>query len=284
MARTRPAGGWSRRRFLQTASLAALASALPRFAWASEGAVAGPPLSVGYVLGSEDAADVLRPPWLNAWRAESLLRAAGESYFGESQPWLQVVPAEDLFGDPRLAVVPVRLAVLGLYPELDDVPGATFDMVLDVHFATGDPFLPEATFHAWGWRDDPAVTAGAATRFTVPVERDGGLRLSLDVRQVETGLRRMVPRGGGVRQGAATAASRVAAPAAARLGWRQQTVLSVGLDPTLPKLQRGVYLLGLEAGMWAQGGELPAGAFPGELPPSLVVAIDAVEEATGEVF
>lgn len=266
-------GGWSRRRFLQAASLATFAATLPRFALA-----AGAALSVGYVLGSEEDGDPTRPGWWTAWRAASQSRAAGESSLAASSPALQVVPAAELLGDPRLAVVPVRLAVLGLYPEPDDVPGSTFDLVLTVRFATDDPAVPELPFHAWGWRDDPAPSAGSPTRFTVPVERDLGLRLSLDVRQVEepaTGLSRMLPAGGGVRRRSGAAGT------AARSDWSLATTLSLGLEPATPKLQRGVYLLGLEAGMWEWPGELPAGAFPGELPPSLVVAIDAAEEATG---
>lgn len=275
------AGCWSRRRFLQAASLASFAAALPQLARAAGGVAAGAALSVGYVLGSDEVGDPTRPAWLTAWRAASQSRAAGESSSAGSSPALQVVPAAELLGDPRLAVVPVRVAVLGLYPELDDVPGATFDLVLTVHFDTGDPFHPELPFHAWGWRDDPAPSSGSPTRFTVPVERELGLRLSLDVRQVEesVGLSRMLPGGGGVRRqgGAGTAGT------AARTAWSLATTLSLGLESAAPKLQRGVYLLGLQAGMWEWPGELPAGAFPGELPPSLVVAIDAAEEA-GEVF
>jgi len=70
------AGGWSRRRFLQLASLSAAASVLPRLVFAQGGAAAvaaGAPLSVGYVLGSEEAADVLRPAWWSPFRTASLV-------------------------------------------------------------------------------------------------------------------------------------------------------------------------------------------------------------------
>jgi len=175
--------------------------------------------------------------------------------------------------------VPVRVAVLGLYPEVDDVPGVTFDMVLTVHFFTGDPFLPVAPFHAWGWRDDPAPSSGSPIRFTVPVERDAGLRFTLDVIQVERPVgRRALGHGGGVRPGGAGRAAGAASAAVGRSTWRQETVLSVGAEPGVPKLQRGVYLLGLSPNLWAQPADLPAGAFPDELPPSLVVAVEAVEE------
>ena len=286
MAATMCAGGWSRRRFLQLASLSAAAGVWPRLAFAQEGAAAGAPLSVGYVLGSEEAADVLRPAWWSPFRTASLVRAAGESAFAAAQAPLEVVPADQLLGDPRLAVVPVRVAVLGLYPEVDDVPGFTFDMVLTVHFFTGDPFLPVVPFHAWGWRDDPAVTAGAPIRFTVPVERDTGLRFSLDVRQVERGRRvqtggTAVRRPGGSQGGGAVGGAGgglKASPGGTRTAWSQAAVLSVGVEPGVAKLQRGTYLLGLEPRMWEQGGELPAGAFPDDLPPSLVVAVEAFEE------
>ena len=195
-----------------------------------------------------------------------------------------MVPAAELPGDPYLAVVPVRMAVLGLYPEIDDVPDATFDMVLTVHFTTGDPFAPELPFYAWGWRDDPAPSSGSPTRFTVPVERETGLRLSLDVHQVErSSIRHVTARRGGVgpRGAAADSAARTVAAASARSSWTQETVLSAGVEAGVPKLQRGVYLLGLEAGMWARPGDLPAGALPSELAPSLVVAVEAAEEAAG---
>jgi len=58
------AGGWSRRRFLQLASVSAAAGMWPRLAFAQGGATApGAPLSVGYVWGSEETANVLRPAW-----------------------------------------------------------------------------------------------------------------------------------------------------------------------------------------------------------------------------
>lgn len=274
------AGGWSRRRFLKLASLSAAVGVLPRFAFAQGGAAAaGAPLSVGYVWGSEEAADVLRPDWWSPFRAASLVRAAGERSIAETQRPLEVVPADQLLGDPRLAVVPVRVAVLGLYPEVDDVPGVTFDMVLTVHFHTGDPFLPVVPFHAWGWRDDPAPSSGSPTRFTVPVERDAGLRFTLDVVQVERpAALRALGLGGGVRAGGASRAGGAASAAVGRSTWRQEAVLSVGAEPGVPKLQRGVYLLGLEPNLWARPSDLPAGAFPDELPPSLVIAVEAVEE------
>ena len=281
MATSFGAGGFSRRRFVQLASLAAAAGLVPKLALAQAAAASGAPLSVGYVLGSEDLADPLRPDWWAPWRTASTLRAAGESGLAASQVPLQVVPADEIPGDPRLAVVPVRMAVLGLYPEVDDVPGATFDMVLTVHFHTGDPFLPVVPFHAWGWRDDPAASSGSPTRFTVPVERDTGLRMTLDVRQVEAlQVGRARSAGGGVRAGAASRSG--AASSAARSAWTQETVLSVGVEPGVPTLQRGVYLLGLEPNLWARPADLPAGAFPDELPPSLVVAIEAVEDPIEE--
>jgi hypothetical protein len=64
------------------------------------------------VLGSEEAANVLRPAWWSPFRTASLVRAAGESAFAAAQAPLEVVPADQLLGDPRLAVVPVRVAVL----------------------------------------------------------------------------------------------------------------------------------------------------------------------------
>lgn len=270
----------SRRRFLKLASAAVALPWLPLGAGAqgrlgaAVGAAQASPLSVGYVLGSEDLADVARPEW---WPA--LRRAAPEarafSTTGEELGPLDVVPATSLLGDPRLAVVPVRFAVLGLYPEVDDVTGSTFDVVLTVHFVTGDPALPEVPFHAWGWRDDPAPTTGSPLRFTVPVERDSGLRLELDVREV-----RRQPSLGVAIGGASPVegASRVAGAVISRQSWRQETILTVGLESYLPKLQRGVYLLGLEPRLWEQGGELVPGALPSELAPSLVVSVEPLEE------
>lgn len=265
MAANAGAGALSRRRFLELASWTAAAGALPRLAFAGDGeearaAASGEatvPLSVGYVVGSEDLADVARPPWWPVWLAASTARAAaGRRAVAAPAAPLDVLPAAELPGDPYLAVVPVRVAVLGLYPELDDVPGATFDMVLTAEFVTGDPLVPELTFYAWGWRDDPAPSSGAPLRFTVPVERESGLRLTLDVRTAQAG-------------GARAAARRSA--------WRQETVLSPGIESGVPKLQRGLYLLGLDRGMWDRPGELPAGALPDELSPSLVLGIEAEE-------
>lgn len=275
----------TRRRFLWWSSATAVTSWFGGSVFAQEvslpatgpaiglGAVGGgsgagsgmPAISVGYVLGSEQLPDVARPDWWSAVR-DAPAAARAFSSAGDAAA-VEVVPATTLLGDPRLAVVPVQVAVLGLYPQVDDVPGSTFDLLLTVNYATGDPFLPEVPFHAWGWRDDPASTSGSPLRFTVPVERERGLRLSLDVREVQQG-RRAAASGGGRRVGRA-----------ARRAWSQETVLSVGLEPHLPKLQRGIYLLGLEPSTWERGGELWAGALPSELPPSLVVAVEEAPEA-----
>ena len=284
MAPTTRAGVCSRRRFLQLASLTAAAGALPQLAFAGEEdaaageAAASTPLSVGYVVGSEDLADVARPDWWPAWRSASAVRAAGSSAAAATADPLEVMPAAELPGDPFLAVVPVRVAVLGLYPEFDDVPDATFDLVLTARFVTGDPFAPELPFYAWGWRDDPAPSSGSPIRFTVPVERESGLRLALDARQVKRQAARFaVPGDGGLRVRAGSARATGAASAGRRSAWRQEAALSVGIEAAAPKLQRGVYLLGLEPRLWDRRGELPAGALPSELAPSLVIGVEAAE-------
>lgn len=265
----------TRRRFLWMASAAA---ALPWWArtasaqgleTAAARAAAANPISVGYVMGSEDLPNVARPDWWGPLRTAAP-GARAFSRDGEEVGPLDVVPAASLPGDPLLAVVPVRMSVLGLYPEIDDVPDSTFDLLLTVHFATGDPFLPEVPYHAWGWRDDPAPTSGAPLSFVLPVDRDAGLRLALDVREVRRDRSLRVVGAGG--------ASRASGAVHSRQGWRQEAILTVGLESELPKLQRGVYLLGLEPSLWDRAGELVPGALPSELPPSLVVAVEPVEE------
>jgi hypothetical protein len=185
-------------------------------------AVAGPVddlLSVGFLDGS-DLLRRFRPlPWQRR---------------GPRVETLRVVPAERLtYGDPRLVLEWIAMTVHGFHPDPSPRQAPFCQADLTVFFPSTDPLFPEPVpFHAWGSLRRPARSTAAPTRFVVPLRVDGGLELLLEVRD-----------------------ARVAGSRLPLL--RTYTDFTVDPEPGRPKLQRGIYLLGLLPDAWRSSAVLP---------------------------
>jgi hypothetical protein len=204
----------SRREVLKAASLGALAGALGGFAAAAEAIAAArvEALAVGYLEDSDGYPDFRVLPW----------QLPDFSEWGE----LEVVPAAAMpLGDQTLASTTVEMAVHGLYPRVPARRQAGFDLAfLTVFFPSPDPALPEPLpFDSWGLKLVPGPSTGAPLRFPVPLGLDGGLEVVLDLVRPQS----------------------AAAPLA-----RYYANFTVDWYDGRPKLQRGVYLLGLRPELW----------------------------------
>jgi hypothetical protein len=209
--------GVRRRDFLAWSAAGALTPWLSGVAFAAESTVEA--MSVGFVEGS-DTLPRLRG---TAWR-----RIAARS--GEAEGGAVVVPARSLIlGDQQMATETVKLRLQGLYPRL---PAKT-DVVsadLDVLFPPPDPASNKpARFLAWSFKSRPVPSASPPVAFPVPLGVDGRLLLVLTV----------VTRKGG---------------ALATRHYRAR--FTVDWEAGVPKLQRGIYLLGF-APVWENEVLLP---------------------------
>ena len=250
--------GIRRRDLLVWGGAAALLPAFPRMASAQAApAEAGRHMSVGFVEGSD------------VWPTLRKVNIASLSRGHRSVPGVEaaahtVLPAVDMIaGDQTLASELVRVGVRGLYPvgisdRLDSVR-------LTVLFPSPDPArrrpLP---FFAWSYESRPAPSPSPPLEFVAPLAIDGGLRLRLDVLPAAAkGLSRR------------SVADLTREP----LGGSFVTDFTVDWFAGRPKLQRGVYLLGLAAGTWASEQSLPVQR-PGRQRPlhllSLVLTVDPV--------
>ena len=209
--------GVRRRDFLAWSAAGALTPLLGGVAFAAESAVEA--MSVGFVEGS-DTLPRLRG---TAWR-----RIAARS--GESDIGSIVVPARSLIlGDQQMATETVKIRIQGLYPRL---PAKT-DVVsadLDVLFPPPDPASDRpARYQAWSFRTKPVPSASPPVGFPVPLGVDGRLLLVLTVTTRERGV-------------LAT--------------HRYRARFTVDWEEGIPKLQRGIYLLGLTP-VWEREVALP---------------------------
>jgi hypothetical protein len=171
------------------------------------------PMSIGFLEGSDRLPALDHLPWIG-WGAEK-----GSRY--------SVLPAADLpLGDASLLYRTVYVTIHGLVPDqganCPEIDAAS----LEVLFPSLDPSAPGPfPFFAWGFKRTPGWNAGQRVTFPVPVEGDGQLRLNFLVR-------RPASKGsaGGVE--------------------RFEASLTAGRESGRPKLQRGVYFLGLDSGAW----------------------------------
>lgn len=228
------------------------------------------PLSVGFVEGSDQLADLRALPWERR-------RGGGGDPFEEP---VRVVPAAAMpLGDQNLALGTVEVGVRGLYPGYPPRRLEGFaSTYLTVLVPSPDPLFPEPLpFFSWGAQRLPGHSTGSPTRFLVPLREDGGLEVVLEVRMPRsTGLEekgRAAPRGAAGRR----LSVRPAAPPPSVQ--RFYTDFTVDWYDGRPKLQRGLYLLGLAPGTWDVPADLP---LPGGKPRydlcSLVVSVDGVAE------
>lgn len=186
----------------------------------------------------------------------------------------QTVSARALdLGDQNLANTTVRVTVHGLYPAIDpqleeDLDGAWLEVLVpDPDPLAGKPLV----FIAWGMSCRPGPSLGARSSFVVPLGLDGRLDLRLRVRPASSSTGESAPRG---------LATRRLGPGLA-LPTVPMDILTasftVDWESERPKLQRGVYLLGLAPGTWERSRTLPG---PGSSPPlhlrSLVLTLEEV--------
>jgi hypothetical protein len=200
------------------------------------------PMSIGYVEGSDTTRSFRYLPWENP-------NVFSDSTPPEERLGFQVTPARDMpLGNQNMASTVARINVHGLYPADPLATQETLDSIdLEVYFPNPDPAVPTPlSFHAWSFRRRPARNAGQRLTFNIPIGIDGELRMSLVVGR----------RGATLRQ-------------------RYDTNFTVDWTQGRPKLQRGIYLLGLSSTTWDSQVSLPA---PGEKPRldlrSVVVSVE----------
>jgi hypothetical protein len=235
---------------------------------------AAEPLSVGYVAGSNRLADLRRLPWQAGLPGgDGGVRGVDGvgARVGRASP-VEVVPAAGLgIGDQTLAGESVRVRICGLYPGVPGAKTATVDAAtLWVLFPSPDPALPEPLpFLAWSFDRRPENLA-APVGFTLPLELDGGLELSLSV----------VGGGIGTRVGGRLAQALGGAGGAPTVARQLATRFTVDWERGLPRLLRGIYLLGLAPGTWDQPVDLPAAGEPSR--PDLLSLVLTVEPIEAE--
>ncbi|MBZ0089762.1 MAG: hypothetical protein K8H90_05215 [Thermoanaerobaculia bacterium] len=154
----------------------------------------------------------------------------------DEMPWhvneesgLALPAAEIPSGDPALALEPLSVRICGLYP---DWPWPKKlrpqEIDLDVLFEPFDPQVPSPLpFAAWSFRRLPARNISAPVRFTIEMGESDGLGLRLRFENLE---------------------GRV---------YQSRTSFTVDRSPGLPRLQRGLYLLGLVPGTFDHECKLP---------------------------
>lgn len=243
----RERSGVDRREFLTLTSTAAAGACLAGGAGASTLLGLHAPLdlamSVGFLAGSEEYEHFWALPW-------------NVAHDPLDPPELEVVAADRLpLGDQTLAGGSVWMTVHGLYPRLPKREVLAFRSVnLVVMFPSPEPARPAPLpFVSWGLRRNPARSSGARTHFVVPLrQEDGGLVLALELTRNVRG---------------------------ALVTDRAFTDFTVDWQDGRPKLQRGIYFLGLAPGTWSRGDRLPpAGQEPRDELCSVVVSFEPIVE------
>ena len=238
------------------------------------------PMSVGYLLASDGA-----PDFDTLLRNYGLPGVSGAPSVppGEDPPELEpaeVIPADSLLtGEPQLSGATVRLSVLGLYPTgLEAIASCPPRADMTVWMSSTDPLAPGPfPFYAWSVRRRPALNVGHIVHFPVGLGLDGAMNLTLEVElSFARGKEQVADRAVGGLQGAPIELEERGAGSKLRRFDANFTI-----DPVdgLPKLQRGIYFLGLAATTWRSGTLLPRSTEPmrTELA-SLVVAVDPIAE------
>ncbi len=207
------------------------------------------PLSVGYLLGSDALERPRFPVPVPAPIAES-----GEGGGLVADGGIAVPAATLAAGDSRLAGGGVLIRFQGFYPGAavaGGLRGLPDDLRVDVLVRDEDGVA--RPFHAWSYRR--AAGASPPIRFRSWLDEEDPLVVEIE------------QRGRGVAGRAAELAGRllrgdssakVAAPAAERL----RAELTLGKRSGLPRLQTGVYFLGLGQGVWDVERALPGAGEP----------------------
>jgi hypothetical protein len=247
--------GIARREFLLFGAASLLTPWATRLAGAAPlpGAAARPavapavPMSIGYVEGSETTRSFRYLPWEE-------VSVYSDSTPLDERPGFQVLPARELpLGNQNMAGTVARVNVHGLYPATGWGPRETLESVdLEVYFPNPDPAVSTPLpFHAWSFRRWPARNAGQRLSFNIPLRIDGGLQMSLVVGRVGEAQRQ-----------------------------RYDADFTVDWTTGRPKLQQGIYLLGVGPTVWDSPVSLPA---PGGRPRidlrSVVVSVETAPKA-----
>ena len=242
-------GGLGRREFLVLTATGILTPWLSRAAeataprTASAPIIAPPvPMSVGYVEGSDSFKSLRRLPWDDVQSAYAAIAA------GVEPTRSAVVSATSMpLGNQNLASTVVKVTVHGFYGGPIKKKETLDAIDLDVYFPSPDPAFPQPLpFHAWSFRRLPEMSFGHRLSFNVPLGLDGGLALSLIVGQLNAPSRQ-----------------------------RYTTNFTVDSASDRPKLQRGIYLLGLGPAAFKSDATLPAyGEAARSDLRSLVISID----------
>lgn len=219
------------------------------------------PMSVGFLENSE----LLRVSRAAAWQNVKFERV--------------VAPASELpLGDQELAGQSVRLTVHGFYPALRNLGTAgVSSAMLIVNYPSPDPHrATPMPFYAWGFTLRPGVSKGQRLSFVVPLDAvDGGLDLALEIKPTSRGADRLL----GVLAGSTPPEFEVESAAAQSGRVRFETRFTVDAQPGRPKLQRGVYFLGLGPDIWSRATALPGkGSRPRPDLLSLVVSVAPVAD------
>jgi hypothetical protein len=215
-------------------------------------------MSVGFVEGSES--------WPTFEKLSLTALSRGHRAAAGAPPTVHsVVPAAEMIaGDQQLASELVRVGVRGLYPVLTS--SLIEEVRLTVLFPSPDPARQRALpFHAWSYKARPAPNPSPPLRFVAPLDIDGGFRLRLDVVPATPGR---------------TLTRRSVAELTTQLpGGAFVTDFTVDWYEGRPKLQRGVYLLGLAPGTWRTQRNLPVHRTGRQRPLELLSLILTIEPA-----
>jgi len=210
-----------RRDFLVFGSVGIASLCLGDFAWA-QGAQAGGalPLPVAYLDGSETIRNLKHLPRTVRHPATG----RGEKAAGVP---LRFTPADQVpLGDTNMVGRPLRMRIHGLYPPAAVAPKRLRELPLsidmDVLFPAPDPAFPKpARYHAWSFRRQGGWNASPPVSFVFPLDWYVYPEIEMKV----------VPATGGAP---VTLSSR----------------FTLDDEPGLPRLRRGLYMLGLRPGNW----------------------------------
>lgn len=214
-----------RRDFLALSSLVAVSQLVPGFvtkAFAQPAKAVVRPMSLAYIEGSDQIRNLKRLP---RTIRRPVVPREGEPE--DASPFWAIPAASLPLGDPNLVGQPLQLTIHGLYPPAAltakrraELP---FFAELAVLYPVFDPIQPMlAPFFAWSLRrDGSSISTSVPVRFTFPLDWQVLPELSM----------RVVPADGG--------------PPVELV-----TRFTLDDEQGLPRLQRGVYLLGLSPEMW----------------------------------
>jgi hypothetical protein len=180
------------------------------------------PMSLAYIEGSDQIRNLRRLP---RKIRRPVVPAAGE--VEDAAPFWAIPAASLPLGDPNLIGQPLQLTIHGLYPPAALTVKRRAELPsfaeLSVLYPVFDPIQPMlAPFYAWSLRrDGSSVSTSVPVRFTFPLDWEVLPQFSM----------RVVPADGG--------------PPVELV-----TRFTLDDEQGLPRLQRGVYLLGLSPEMW----------------------------------